>query len=63
MKSSRLVQDKTPKASNAHLHLCLVCFEKHTKWAYMQEERKKTSPVMKRKANFSDSTNFNNDGV
>jgi hypothetical protein len=29
----------------------------------LQEERKKTSPIMKRKVNYGDSTNFDSDGV
>jgi len=32
-------------------------------WANLREKRKKTSPTLKRKANFGDSTNFDNNKV
>jgi hypothetical protein len=33
------------------------------RWANLREKRKKTSPIMKSKANFGDSTSFNNEWV
>ncbi len=62
-KAPNLYKTKHPKHQTfTFIHVWYV-LKNILQWADLQEERKKTSLVMKKKANFGDSMSFDNDGA